>query len=254
MKFQDDLIAGLCIVGLGVTGLVNPAFAEYKIRSPLVESGEIAIEHVGSISTDSNPAKSNEKSDVVELEVGVTDFWTAEIEGEWGRDAGQGNTMKFLSKTLGSKFQPFQQGELWLDVGLWTEYGFGTTTGGPDSLKFGPLLQKSFGDFTVTGNYYFDREVGHNAAAGMNMSYGAQFKYDWMKWLEPAVEVYGELGTIEHAPVPKDQKTLIGPVLTGKVSFGAMGELKYEVGYLAGITTETPANTVKWLVEYEIAF
>jgi hypothetical protein len=33
-----------------------------------------------------------------------------------------------------------------------------------------------------------------------------------------------------------------------------MGELKYEVGYLAGITTETPANTVKWLVEYEIAF
>jgi len=45
-----------------------------------------------------------------------------------------------------------------------------------------------------------------------------------------------------------------GPVLTGSQSFAPYGKLKYEVGYLFGLTTETPSRAVRWKLEYEIAF
>jgi len=36
--------------------------------------------------------------------------------------------------------------------------------------------------------------------------------------------------------------------------FARYGKIKYEVGYLFGITPSTPRGTLRWKFEYEISF
>jgi hypothetical protein len=40
----------------------------------------------------------------------------------------------------------------------------------------------------------------------------------------------------------------------GLQNFAPYGKLKYEVGYLFGLTQATPSGTVRWRLEYEIPF
>jgi len=249
MKFKLPLATVLCL-----SVMTNVAQAEYKVRSPIVESGELGLETVGNIGSDRNPAKNNAKSSVVELEYGVNDFWMTELEGEWGRDPGPGDAEKFLATTFGNQFQIFPQGEKWLDVGFWTEYSMASKKTDADKIKFGPLAQKSFGDFTATANFYLEKQIGANAVGGTDATYAAQLKYDWLRWLDPAIEAHGDIGYINQNTVPKDQTHLVGPVMVGQISLGSAGEIKYELGYLVGISTATPESTFKWKLEYEIAF
>ena len=51
-----------------------------------------------------------------------------------------------------------------------------------------------------------------------------------------------------------DQQHRIGPVIVGLQNFAPYGKLKYEVGYLFGLTQATPRGTVRWRLEYEIPF
>ena len=66
---------------------------------------------------------------------------------------------------------------------------------------------------------------------------------------------------MEEAPAPDadseqraEQQHRIGPVLVGVSNFAPYGNLKYEVGYLFGLTEATPRGTVRWRLEYEIPF
>jgi hypothetical protein len=43
-------------------------------------------------------------------------------------------------------------------------------------------------------------------------------------------------------------------VLVGLQNFAPYGKLKYEVGYLFGLTQATPRGTIRWRLEYEIPF
>ena len=126
-KFHPVIIAAIC---LGSTSM--EARAEYKVRSPIVESGELGIETVGNIGSDKNPAKNNEKSSVYEIEYGVTDYWQTELEGELGRDPGPGDAEHYLATTFGNQFQFFQQGSQWLELALWTEFSRSMRSGNPN--------------------------------------------------------------------------------------------------------------------------
>ena len=249
MKFKLPIASALCLAALTST-----AHAEYKVRSPNVESGELGLETVGNIGSDRNPTKNNAKSMVVELEYGVNEWWKTEIEGEWGRDGGAGNAEKFIATTWGNQFQLFPQGSKWLDMALWAEYSTASKTTDADKIKFGPLAQKSIGKFTTTANFYLEKQIGANATGGSDATYAAQVKYDWKRWIDPAIEVYGDLGYLNQTTVPKDQTHMAGPALVGQIGLGKAGELKYEIGYLAGLTTATAESTVRWKLEYEIAF
>ena len=46
----------------------------------------------------------------------------------------------------------------------------------------------------------------------------------------------------------------IGPVLVGLTNFPPYGQLKYEAGYLFGLTQAAARGTVRWRLEYEIPF
>ena len=50
------------------------------------------------------------------------------------------------------------------------------------------------------------------------------------------------------------QQHFLGPVAVGAVNFAPYGKLKYEVGYMFGLTPATPRGAIRWRLEYEIAF
>ena len=239
---------------VAVLAATSPALAEFKVKSPIVEQGELELETTGSVGRDSRTDHDKEISIVNSFGYGVTDYWGFEIEGEMARDPGQGNETKYNVTTIGNKFTIFPQGEQWLDVGFWAEYGLSGSSHSANNFKFGPLLQKSIGRTTTTVNFFFEKEVGAYSTGGADATYAGQFRYDWYNEFAPAIEVYGDLGDFNGMHAPDNQQHRLGPVLTGKFSFGGMGELKYEVGYLVGLTTATPTHTLKWGLEYEIAF
>ena len=230
------------------------AHAEYMVRSPDFEEGEFSVEHVGSIGHDSAASKNNEQNYVGELGYGANRFWMPVVGGEWGRDAGVGASDRFLATTVASQFHFTPEEHGFLDVGLWTEYRMAASSADTNSVKVGPLLRNTTGEFTTTANFYVEREVGSDSASHLDVSYATQIKYDWLKWLDPGIEAYGDMGYVGQNTPTSLQQERIGPVLVGEVELEHMGGLKYEVGYLQGVNGATANGTVRWKLEYGVAF
>jgi hypothetical protein len=72
--------------------------------------------------------------------------------------------------------------------------------------------------------------------------------------IAPGFEYYGIVNDITHPGPSSQQEHLIGPVLTGTYNFARYGELKYEVGYLFGLTPASGRSAIRWRLEYGIAF
>src|SRR6516164_2977162 len=72
---------------------VVSASADFKVRMPDANPGEIAVEPLGDYGHDPNPAHSGELSSVQEFEYGVNGFWRTELELEQKRNAGPGQSL-----------------------------------------------------------------------------------------------------------------------------------------------------------------
>src|SRR5260221_2620003 len=74
---------GRCGMAVLIAGLMlgSTARADFKVRSPLVEEGEIEYEHNGSATFDRNKSgQNNDQSYTHPLGHAVTSFWMAEVE------------------------------------------------------------------------------------------------------------------------------------------------------------------------------
>ena len=55
------------------------------------------------------------------------------------------------------------------------------------------------------------------------------------------------------------QQLIAGPVAVGRLNLhdlglGSAGQIKYELGWLFGVTQASPAGTLRWRLELEIPF
>ena len=253
--------AALAALGLGLAALSSAARADFKVRAPLVIQGEVELEHAGSVTFDRDPDKRNERSFTASIGYGVTGFWKTEIEGEWEREAGfdPATRTRFVATTWENTFQLTPQGKYFADLGFFFEYSRADHRDAPDAAEFGPLAQFETRPLVHTVNALFVRDIGRNGEPGVSFEYAWQTKYPLFRWLDPGVEFYGEPGRIGHFAALAEQAHRGGPVLFGvarlaDLGLGDVGTLKYEVGYLFGLTHATPHGTVKWLFEYELFF
>ncbi len=104
----------------GLFGLPGEATATHKVYSPIVEGGEFGIEWRGHVDIDDDSATNGNQSQKYELEYGFTDRLMIGIFGEARSTA----TRDFYYKMTGAEFvyQLFEQGEYWLDAGLYGEF------------------------------------------------------------------------------------------------------------------------------------
>ena len=248
----------LLAVGLGAAATASTARAEFKLRYPSVDYREIELEHNGDTTFDkSKSGKNNNQSYTYEVEVGATPYWLVGLEAESG--AASGENLRYEATTVENIFQFTPRGKYWADVGFFAEYSHAASRRDADSFTFGPLVQKELNDVMGTDtvhtlNLLFSKEIGRNRTDNTPFLYAWQSRLRLDPHFEPGVEVYGEINDIEKAGKLADQQHRMGPVLVGLHSLAPYGKVKYEVGYLFGVTRAAEKGAVRWRLEYEIPF
>lgn len=245
----------LCLAGAGT------ARADFKVFTPDVNRGELAVETVGDAGLARDPAKNGERSYTAEAEYGLTSWWMTELELEYNRGPGPNQSTLFDQVTLENTFQFTQRGEYWLDVGFFAEYGESLLKNTPNETTFGPILRKDFWGTSNTVNLFFQKDLGEHASGRPVFLYGWETRVDaWtmqlghMFAIEPGFQVFGEPGRFGHFARWSEQDQRAGPQLFGDIFDIGPGSLHWNAGVLFGLTSAVPSTTVRWQFEYEIHY
>jgi hypothetical protein len=244
--------------------LQAPARADYHIFSPYeIDYGELEIEHNGDAVFDRRPSQENAKSYTLELGTGPTPWWHTEIEFSFDRAPGPSQPTLMTGVVTENMFQLAEPGEYFADPGFYIEYGQSLTRGAAaaaNELTFGPVIGKDIGRTTHIINLFLTRQLGPDQTDhGYDFSYAWQSRWNIWAPLSPAVEIYGDMGSLGHAPGFQKQQLLIGPVGVGRIllnqiGLGRAGQIKYEAGWLFGATEASARGTLRWRLEVEIPF
>jgi high-affinity iron transporter len=251
VKQQQQLRAGSAVaaaaVAVGVALLAAPrAEAAHKVYSPIVEEGEIAVELRGHRETDGDRAIDDAQAFKLDLEYAPTRFWLTELVGEWEQEPGA--SMEATEVAWENVLQLFEQGRYAVDMGLLVEYARALEDGAEDKLEMGALLQKGIGANLLTFNLVAEREL--ESGAETELEYALQYRWRHDSRFEPGVELYGEFGELGEFGSLGDHGHEAGPALFGKIPLGR-GALRYEGAFLFGLTDDAPAQTLRFLLEYE---
>jgi hypothetical protein len=240
------------------------AHADYHIVSPYeIDLGELEIEHNGDAVFDRRPDQKGATSYTTELGTGLTSWWHSEIELGFDRAPGDTQPTLLTQAVWENMMQITEPGEAFLDTGFYFEYGQSTTIGrnaAANELTFGPVLAKDIGRTVHTLNLFLTQLLGPDQTNhGLDLSYAWQSRWDIWAPLSPAIEIYGDAGTLGRSPALSQQQLLVGPVGVGILKLNALGlghagNLKYEVGWLFGPTQATANGTLRWRLEVEVPF
>jgi hypothetical protein len=232
---------------------VRADIGELKVYSPLIETGVLEFEYRGARSFDSDPAKNDAEAQKFSVGYGVTPWWFFEAYGAWAKDPG--GTTHFDGTEWESVFQLTEPGEFWANFGLLAEYErVQNRRTDSDEINIGPLIEHDFGPVTTDLNLMFTRQIGPNISErGIGFDYRLQARWRLMPQFQPGIEAYGDLGPIGALNPIREQQHLLGPVIQGRFTLGSLaGNLQYNVGYLFGLTRESPGGALKFILEYEL--
>jgi hypothetical protein len=257
------LLFGLA-TALALLAPLRGARADFHVVSPYeIDLGELEIEHNGSFSFDHRPGMGGQQSYTLELGTGLTSWWHSEIELGFDNDPSLGQPTVLTQVVTENMFQLTEPGEDFLDTGFYIEYGQSTTRGAfatSNELTFGPVFGKDIGRTTHMLNLFLTRQLGPDQTSqGLDFSYAWQSRWNLWAPLSPAIEIYGDTGTLGSAPAFSRQEFRTGPVGVGLLRLNALGlgragQVKYEIGWLFGATPATSHGTLRWRLELEIPF
>jgi hypothetical protein len=231
----------------------STAWADYKVYSPYVEKDTLEIEARGHFVTDRKPERRAARQDKMEIGYGVTDWWATSVFTEYERESGE--TYRRSATAWENIFQLTERNKYWLDAGLYVEYESPADKEAAHKLEMKLLLEKSVGKFANTLNLIFEREIGGRATSrDVETAYAWRTRYRLMAGLEPGVEFYGDLGTLDKLKVSNANRHVAGPTLSGKLRLDSKSALLYQVGYLFGLNNNSDNGSVKWMLEYEYHF
>lgn len=254
-------IGGLLLALLLCPAASAPALADFKVWTPDVNQGELAVEHVGDAGFDSNPNTNGERSYTAEIEYGLTPWWQTELENEFNREPGPHQAVYFSQLTSENLFQFTERGEYWLDAGFFAEYGQSLLRNTANETTFGPVLRKDFWGTSTSVNLFLEKDLGNHASGrpvfiyaletrveSLTMQFGRHFA------VEPGVQAYGTPGPFGHFEEWSAQDQRAGPQLFGKIFDIGPGTLEWNGGVLFGLTRDVPRTTLRWQAEYEIHY
>ncbi|MFZ0692948.1 MAG: hypothetical protein WAN51_02155 [Alphaproteobacteria bacterium] len=260
MKVQFLATAVGVVVAISLVG-PGTARADFKVWTPDVNQGELAIENVGDLGFDPNRNKTGEQSYTAETEYGVSPWWQTELEFEFERDPGPNQATNFSQLTSENLFQFTERGEYWLDTGFFAEYGQSMLKGNPNETTFGPVLRKDFWGLSNSVNLFIEKDLGAHASGRPQFQWAWETRID--AWeasvgrhftIEPGFQYYGVPGQIGHFANWSDQDNRAGPQLFGKLFNIGPGTLEWNGGMLFGLTAAVPKFTPRWQLEYEIHY
>lgn len=255
LRFAAGMLTAWVLAHPGV------ARADYHLFSPYeIDLGELEIENNGDAAFDRETSKDGATSYTIELGTGLTAWYHTELELGFDRDPGAGQPTRLTQLVSENMMQLTEPGEAWADYGVYFEYGQSTVRGVSNEFTIGPVIGKDIGRFGNMINLFVTRQFGPSQTShGLDFSYAWQTKWRLWEPASPAIEIYGDTGSLTHMPGFNQQQLLAGPVVIGslplhELHLGKAGLFKYELGWLFGATGASAAGTLRWRLEFEVPF
>jgi len=241
-----------------VFAIAPQAHADHlEIRSPVVEFGELEFEHFGQTTFDKpKSGRSNNQAYSNEIEYGVLPWLKLGIESNL--QAPTSRNLQYDATAVEGTIQLTPQGKYFADFGFFIEIERPRQRGDEPAAEFtfGPLVESELGRIGQFGllhraNLLIEKTAGRNAGGETPIKPAWQSRLLVNPMFQPGVEYFGEVNSGEPA------RHRVGPVIASDFAlapFGLRGTIKTEASYLVGLNAATERGTVRWHLEYGIAF
>jgi len=223
-----------------VLALAVPAQAKKIVYSPVVVQGEKEVEYY---------VDWRERSDGIDvvghelsLEYAFGPRDQIALYGVWSESRGR---VAYEQQNVEWIHQVFEQGAHAWDFGTYLEYQI-AETGSPQTIEFKALLEHTFPHTTLTLNPLLEKDIGP-AAPSLEVGYNARLGLRRWRTVEPAVELYGELGEVDDLADWPDSSQLLGPAVDLRLGH----HLRWHTGVLWGLTNASEDVRVKTQVAWE---
>ncbi len=132
-----------------------------------------------------------------------------------------------------------EQGKYWADWGALFELEKQHNTDDWEATA-GILTEKEFGRFSLTTNFMLVYEWGETVENEFEGEFRMKYRYRWIPEVQPAVEFYAAEGYVG-----------VGPAFMGIRRFDGQRQLKWELGFIAGLNGDSKDHTLRMSLEYE---
>jgi len=143
------------------------------------------------------------------------------------------------SYELEARWMLTEQGEYWADWGLLFEIEKEQQQKNWE-VTFGVLIEKEFGRTSLTVNAFIIYEWGNTIVSEFETEFRLQYRYRFLEQIQPAIELYSGENYLG-----------IGPAFMGVQRFDGQKQLKWEVGFITGVDSQSKGHILRVAVEYE---
>jgi hypothetical protein len=208
-----------------------------KIYHPYVDALEKELEYRVLVQDEQTDLYTSAQIHQLALGTSFSDRWFGEayIIGEKSRD---GN-FEIEAYELELKWQLTEQGEYFADWGLLFEYETETEVD-VEEFSVALLSEKEWGRWSGTANLFLVQEWGGDIDDELESILSLQARYRYSSSFEPGLEFYAG-----------QTATGLGPVIQGDINTGIRKKLHWEAGYIFGLDSESPDQSLRFLVEFE---
>lgn len=219
--------------------LTSHADDDFIVYSPTVNQGQSEVEMRGFTSSDKHSNLNRLGASELAVAHSFTDFWKTELYlAEYNHDPATGTSL--TGYEWENTFQFSEPGNYWLDTGMLVSVVHNNNA--PDSLEFGPLLEKRWGHFVHRMNLLWNKEMGKNASQNWQFRASYALGYRINSEFVPGIESYIR---------PADNARQAGPAISGEWILGAGHEIEYSTAMLLGTNNGAPDKTWVLRVAYE---
>ena len=239
MQFQYFLLA---LAGLVVFG-VNVVFGDdFIVYSPYVTKGQSEAELRVSSQLDNQININGTHAIQSSISHAWTSWWRPELYIASFERPARGN-LKQTGYELENIFQLSPEGKYIADGGFLLSYAYKSQEGVPNTIEFGPLLERHDKHFDEKVNLIWEKETGRNASNKYAFRTAVSLTYHVKKQISPSIEMYFR---------PNDHSYQIGPVIVGEILNNKQGaEIEYRIGTIFGINKAAPNMTILGSIAYE---
>ncbi len=222
------------------------------VATPTVETGEFEVDFKAGSARLGDGNRATAQS--LGLGYGVNSFWFTEIYAKWhgASDGSIAGGHSFDAFEWENRFQLTETGKYPVDVGFLLEIERPRDHDEGIEVVWGPLLQAEFGRVLGNLNLLVEKNYRAATAAPASLTYQWQLRAPVAERIELGVQGFGNLGRWDKWAPHAEQEHSLGPAVFGKLNLGAHQAIKYNAGWLVGLTDASARHTVRLQVEWEM--
>ena len=209
-----------------------------KVYRPLVEYGETEFELRAGYVRDERDELNTTQAWVLDFGRGVTTWWFTEAVLEIEKEPGASLEAEELEWE--NIFQLTEQGEYFVDLGLFAELKLPLETEYAYGLEIGPMFQNETGPLVNNLNLLAEWSFGNGYKTENELGYSAQTRWRADMPVTLGLQAFG----VEDAH-------LLGPAVFGEGRMGEHGKFKWDAAVLAGVTEDAEDWRLRAELEFE---